>query len=92
MAEEPAFPSVGLLIRFAAGFTRFHRNAHGQIKGRQGQSEDSGSGVVAAGKIGWAIPLGSPCHNLLIALAISTGAGEEIRTLDPNLGKVVLYH
>ena len=22
----------------------------------------------------------------------STGAGEEIRTLDPNLGKVVLYH
>ncbi len=21
-----------------------------------------------------------------------TGAGEEIRTLDPNLGKVVLYH
>jgi hypothetical protein len=25
-------------------------------------------------------------------LFISTGAGEEIRTLDPNLGKVVLYH
>jgi len=23
---------------------------------------------------------------------VSTGAGEEIRTLDPNLGKVVLYH
>ena len=23
---------------------------------------------------------------------IENGAGEEIRTLDPNLGKVVLYH
>ena len=23
---------------------------------------------------------------------IDIGAGEEIRTLDPNLGKVVLYH
>ena len=23
---------------------------------------------------------------------IEFGAGEEIRTLDPNLGKVVLYH
>ena len=51
-----------------------------------------GSGVVAVDKIGWAIPSGSPCHNPLIALAIPTGAGEEIRTLDPNLGKVVLYH
>ena len=29
--------------------------------------------------------------NCLWALG-STGAGEEIRTLDPNLGKVVLYH
>ncbi len=25
-------------------------------------------------------------------LLTKTGAGEEIRTLDPNLGKVVLYH
>jgi len=23
---------------------------------------------------------------------VDIGAGEEIRTLDPNLGKVVLYH
>ena len=45
--------------------------------------------MVAATKTGWAIPLGSPCLNLLIALAISTGAGEEIRTLDPNLDNVV---
>lgn len=37
--------------------------------------------------------LGSPegKANRLYSL-LSTGAGEEIRTLDPNLGKVVLYH
>ena len=37
--------------------------------------------------------LGSPKGktNCLYSL-LSTGAGEEIRTLDPNLGKVVLYH
>jgi len=37
--------------------------------------------------------LGSPegKANCLYSL-FSTGAGEEIRTLDPNLGKVVLYH
>ena len=27
-----------------------------------------------------------------LSTLVSTGAGEEIRTLDPNLGKVVLYH
>ncbi len=31
-----------------------------------------------------------PFHNALISLEKS-GAGEGIRTLDPNLGKVVLY-
>jgi hypothetical protein len=31
-----------------------------------------------------------PFHNTLISLRKS-GAGEGIRTLDPNLGKVVLY-
>jgi hypothetical protein len=31
-----------------------------------------------------------PSHNTLIFLRKS-GAGEGIRTLDPNLGKVVLY-
>ena len=32
-------------------------------------------------------PEGDPC-----LVRFSIGAGEEIRTLDPNLGKVVLYH
>jgi hypothetical protein len=31
-----------------------------------------------------------PSHNALISLG-KIGAGEGIRTLDPNLGKVVLY-
>ncbi len=31
-----------------------------------------------------------PQHKLLLLL-LSSGAGEGIRTLDPNLGKVVLY-
>ena len=31
------------------------------------------------------------CFKLLI-FSVKTGAGEGIRTLDPNLGKVVLYH
>jgi hypothetical protein len=31
-----------------------------------------------------------PSHNALISMRKS-GAGEGIRTLDPNLGKVVLY-
>jgi hypothetical protein len=35
-------------------------------------------------------PNGVPCH--LLYLLVYSGAGEEIRTLDPNLGKVVLYH
>ena len=29
---------------------------------------------------------------LIAAISEEIGAGEEIRTLDPNLGKVVLYH
>ena len=33
----------------------------------------------------------SPSAKLLLSIG-KTGAGEEIRTLDPNLGKVVLYH
>ena len=33
----------------------------------------------------------SPSAKLLFSIG-KTGAGEEIRTLDPNLGKVVLYH
>lgn len=42
-------------------------------------------------------PKGKAGHHLCVAqisafhLTLS-GAGEEIRTLDPNLGKVVLYH
>ena len=41
----------------------------------------------------WEAVFGTPegKANCLSTL-VSTGAGEEIRTLDPNLGKVVLYH
>jgi len=31
------------------------------------------------------------CTSHCLKLLILIGAGEEIRTLDPNLGKVVLY-
>ena len=34
--------------------------------------------------------LRNPCRNIAKLLE-KTGAGEGIRTLDPNLGKVVLY-
>ena len=37
------------------------------------------------------LPLGPQASNLDYQ-KIDIGAGEEIRTLDPNLGKVVLYH
>ncbi len=36
------------------------------------------------------VPLGVAGQQTLISG--NSGAGEEIRTLDPNLGKVVLYH
>ena len=36
--------------------------------------------------------LGTFCHPCLRAGHRETGAGEGIRTLDPDLGKVVLYH
>ena len=49
----------------------------------------------------WVISLGTAtvapgidrpiCSRAIIALKVSTGAGEAIRTPDPNLGKVVLY-
>jgi hypothetical protein len=32
------------------------------------------------------------CHPCVRAGQLIFGAGEGIRTLDPNLGKVVLYH
>ena len=35
---------------------------------------------------------GPPCGDPLLRSDFRIGAGEEIRTLDPNLGKVVLYH
>ena len=35
-------------------------------------------------------PEGGPYRNQL-GLLVNFGAGEEIRTLDPNLGKVMLY-
>ena len=37
------------------------------------------------------LPLG-PQASVLNGEMVDIGAGEEIRTLDPNLGKVVLYH
>jgi hypothetical protein len=36
--------------------------------------------------------LGTTCYLCLRAGHKKTGAGEGIRTLDPDLGKVVLYH
>ena len=30
--------------------------------------------------------------SIILFRLLNFGAGEEIRTLDPNLGKVVLYH
>ena len=75
-------------LRFSPKSGEFRRWAAAQVPALQIEPTTLFcSGVVAARKTGWAIPLGLPCHNLLIALTISTGAGEEIRTLDPNLGK-----
>ena len=42
----------------------------------------------------WVAPVGGPSRPAAKFRYLSEfiGAGEEIRTLDPNLGKVVLYH
>ena len=48
-----------------------------------------------AGLVGSPVALGPslrPAGLTLDYQKIDIGAGEEIRTLDPNLGKVVLYH
>ncbi len=37
-------------------------------------------------------PVFGPQASTLDYQKVDIGAGEEIRTLDPNLGKVVLYH
>ena len=50
-----------------------------------------GSDTVAGGKVLRRDAVKLSRRNLFIALAIPTGAGEEIRTLDPNLGKVALW-
>jgi hypothetical protein len=41
----------------------------------------------------WCGPLSAPNRRLVYAIVftLTSGAGEGIRTLDPNLGKVVLY-
>ena len=76
---------------FSAESSGFHGSSPDSSKPALDARKVFGSGVVAAGKKEGGGPEGPPLPNLLIALAISTGAGEEIRTLDPNLGKVVLY-
>jgi len=79
-------------LAFSAESSGFHGSSPDSSKPALDARKVFGSGVVAAGKKEGGDPEGPPLPNLLIALAISTGAGEEIRTLDPNLGKVVLYH
>ena len=37
------------------------------------------------------VPGGHPTHDPTLLNSLISGAGEGIRTLDPNLGKVVLY-
>ena len=76
-------------LAFSAESSGFHGSSPDSSKPALDARKVFGSGVVAAGKKEGGDPEGPPLPNLLIALAISTGAGEEIRTLDPNLDNVV---
>ena len=50
--------------------------------------------LISNGRLHALVPYGyqEPTGCVTLQILGEIGAGEEIRTLDPNLGKVVLYH